>query len=51
MVENPPCNAGDAGSVLDQGTKIPHTTEQLNPPATATKPAPSGGPVPQLKNL
>ena len=28
VVKNPPCNAGDAGSILSRGTKIPHATEQ-----------------------
>ena len=26
VVKNPPCNAGDAGSIPGQGTKIPHAT-------------------------
>ena len=30
MVKNPPSNAGDAGSIPGWGTKIPHTTGQLN---------------------
>ena len=30
MVKNPPCNAGDMGSIPGQGTKIPCATEQLN---------------------
>ena len=34
MVKNPPCNAGDMGSIPSQGTEIPHTTEQLSPRAT-----------------
>ena len=34
MVKNPPSNAGDAGSILGQGTKIPHATGQLSPHAT-----------------
>ena len=29
MVENPPSNAGDTGSVPGQATKIPHATRQL----------------------
>ena len=36
VVENPPCNEGDSGSIPGQGTKIPHALEQLNPHA-ATK--------------
>ena len=31
FVKNPPCNAGEADSIPDQGTKIPHSTEQLKP--------------------
>ena len=27
VVENPPCNAGDAGLIPGQGTKIPHAPE------------------------
>ena len=30
MVKNPPCNAGDAGSIPGQGTKIPHAKGQLS---------------------
>ena len=30
VVKSPPCNAGDTGSILGQGTKILHTSEQLN---------------------
>ena len=29
VVKNLPCNAGDAGSIPGQGTKIPHAMEQL----------------------
>ena len=36
MVKNLLSNAGDTGSILGQGTKIPHATWQLNlRPATA----------------
>ena len=38
VVKNLPCNARDAGSILGQGTRIPHTTEKLNPCATTTEP-------------
>ena len=38
VVKNPTCNAGDAGSIPDQGTKIPHDMEQQSPHATATEP-------------
>ena len=34
---NPPCNAGDKGSVPGQGTKTPHAVEQLSPCTTATE--------------
>ena len=39
VVKSLPCNAGDMGSILDLGTKITHTLEQLSPHATATEPA------------
>ena len=39
MVKNPPYNAGDAGSIPGQGTKIPRAMGQLNPHATTTEPA------------
>ena len=32
VVKNPPCNAGDVGSIPGQGTKILHAMEQLIPP-------------------
>ena len=38
MVKNLPCNAGDVGSIPNQGTKIPHAVEQLSPRATITEP-------------
>ena len=37
MVKNPPCNAGDAGSIPGQGTKIPRAVGQLSPCATTTE--------------
>ena len=40
VVKNQPGNAGDVGSIPDQGPKIPHATGQLSPCAlkpTATK--------------
>ena len=42
MVKNLPSNAGDAGSIPGQRTKIPHAEEQLTPattksPCAATK--------------
>ena len=33
VVKNLPANGGDADSILDQGTKIPHAKGQLNPSA------------------
>ena len=33
VVKNPPSNAGGVGSILGQGTKIPHAAGQLNPRA------------------
>ena len=38
MVKNPPCYAGDSGSILGQRTKIPHIAKQLGPHATTTEP-------------
>ena len=29
VVMNPPCNAGDTGSIPGQGTKISHVTKQV----------------------
>ena len=37
VVKNPPCNAGDAGLIPGQGTKIPHAVGQLSPHATTTE--------------
>ena len=37
VVKNLPCNAGDAGSIPGQGTKIPHAAGQLSPCATTTE--------------
>ena len=34
MVKNLPSNAGDMGSILGQGTKVPDASEQLSPCAT-----------------
>ena len=31
MVNNPPFNAGDVGSIPGRGTKIPHAEGQLSP--------------------
>ena len=38
VVENPPSNAGDAGLIPGQGTKIPHAAGQLSPRTTTTEP-------------
>ena len=38
VVKNLPCNAGDAGSIPDRGTKIPHAVGQLSPCATNSEP-------------
>ena len=37
-LKNPPCHAGDSGSIAAQGIKIPHATEQLNPRAATSEP-------------
>ena len=37
MVKSPPYNAGDAGSIPGQGTKIPHVVGQLGPCVTTTE--------------
>ena len=37
VVKNPPYNAGEAGSIPGQGTKIPHAVGQLSPRATTTE--------------
>ena len=49
MVKSPPSNAGDAGSILGQGTKIPHAAGQLSLHATTTEPMRSGAHTPQLE--
>ena len=36
VVKNPPYNAGDAGLIPGQGTKIPHAAGQLSLRATTT---------------
>ena len=50
VIKTSPCNSGNAGSILDWGTKIPHATEQLSPCTRATEPVHSGAFVPQLKS-
>ena len=37
VVKNPPCHAGEKGSVPGWGTKIPHASGQLSPSAATTK--------------
>ena len=64
MVKNPPSNAGDAGSILGWGTKIPYAVGQLSLHTTTieltllkeracvpqtTEPTCSGACVPQLE--
>ena len=64
MVNNPPYNAGDMGSIPGQGTKIPHDAGQLSQHTATTElvhlkerarvpqttePTGSGAPVPQLE--
>ena len=46
VVRNPPSNAGDAGSIPGQGTKI---LPQLSPHAATTEPTRSGAHAPQLE--
>ena len=65
VVKNPPSNAGNAGSIPGQGTKIPQATEQLSPCTRTTEfaclnqracvpqttdPTHSGTRVPQLQS-
>ena len=40
VVKNPTSNAGDANSIPDRGTKIPHAAGQLSPHTTTAEPAP-----------
>ena len=39
VVKNPPCVAGDMGSIPGQGTKIPQASEKLSLQVAATEPA------------
>ena len=50
VVKNPPSNAGDAGLIPGQGTKLPHATGQLSPCAATTEPTCSGACAPQLRS-
>ena len=36
VVKNPPCNAGDMGSIPGRGTKIPHARERVSPHSGTT---------------
>ena len=38
VVKNPPCKAGNMGSIPSWGTKIPHAEEQLSQLAATTVP-------------
>ena len=49
MVKNPPANAGNEGLTPSQGTKIPHTLEQLSLPAATTEPIPGNESSPRLQ--
>ena len=37
VVKNAPCNAEDLGSIPGRGTKTPHASEPLGPPASMTE--------------
>ena len=50
VLKNPPCNAGDVGSIPGKGTKFPHVAEQLSPGAATTKPKCSKAYTPQLES-
>ena len=39
VVKNPSCNAGDASSILGQGTEIPHAAGLLSPRVTTSEPS------------
>ena len=39
VAKNPPCNAGDVGSIPGWGTKIPRIAEWISPCPTTTQPA------------
>ena len=50
VVENLPSNAGDLGSIPDQGTNIPHAIRQLNLHATVKSPRIPQGTPSTVKN-
>ena len=37
VLKNPPCSAGNTGSIPGWGTKIPHSAEQLSPHTAITE--------------
>ena len=49
VVKNLPSNAGDEGSILGQGTKIPHAAGQPSSSTSTTEPVHSGTHRPQLE--
>ena len=49
VVKDPPFNAGDAGSVPGQGTKITHAMGQLSPCTTTTEAQAPRASTPQEK--
>ena len=51
MVKNPPCNAGDVGSIPGQGTKIPHAVKQPSLSNATTEPTRSRALGSQLEGL
>ena len=51
VVNNPPCNAGDVGSIPGWETKTPRTAEQRSLPTATTEPPHSGAHGPQQKIL
>ena len=48
VVKNPPCNAGDTGSVPGRGAEIPYATGQLSLQTSTTEPESSRASEPQL---
>ena len=40
VVESLPCNAGDVGLILGQGTRVPHAVGQLSPCTAITEEKP-----------
>ena len=47
MVKNPPCTAGDVGSIPCLGTESPPASEKLSPCTAMTEPVCSGADVTQ----